>query len=358
MRFISLHCIQPKATLAKPILGSSGQILLNEGVAMEPVYLTRLAELGIPGAYVHDPLSEGLEVISSISDELRMHAIKNISNTYSKAENGKELTESTGYEMRNIAEKIVDEVIDHGDIMLNLFDMKVYDSYTFFHCVNVTVLSVIIGMGVGFSKNKLVNLAYAALLHDLGKVFVPPEIINKPGKLTVEEFDIVKKHPQEGYDYIKNKFSTSITESTAAGVLDHHERVNGSGYPKGKKGKQISDIGRAIAIADVYDAFISDRPYRKGTYSVAAMEYIMGGGGTYFDYNMVQVFARKVALFPVGTCVTLSNKSTALVLENYEGFTHRPRIKVFMEKGKKVKPYEINLKEEFFDITIITSVDF
>ena len=357
MRFISLHCIQPKATLAKPILGPAGQVLLNEGVSMEPIYLHRLAELGIPGAYVHDPLSEGLEVINSISDELRMHAIKNISNTFSKAEAGRELPESTGYETRNIAEKIVDEIINHGDIMINLFDMKVYDSYTFFHCVNVTVLSVVIGMGVGFSRNKLVNLAYAALLHDIGKVFVPPDIINKPGRLTEEEFEIVKRHPKEGYDYIKDKFSYSITESIAAGVLDHHERVNGSGYPSNKKAKKISDIGKAIAIADVYDAFISDRPYRKGTYSVAAMEYIMGGGGTHFDYDMVQVFARKVALFPVGTCVSLSNKTTALVLENYEGFTNRPRIKVFMEKGKKVKPYELNLKEEALDITIITSVD-
>jgi len=357
MRFISLHCIQPKAILAKPILGPAGQILLNAGVAMEPNYLHRLAELGIPGAYVHDPLSEGVEVINAISDELRMHAIKNISNTYSKAEEGKAQSQASGYEMRNIAENIVEEVINHGDTMLNLFDMKVYDSYTFFHCVNVTVLSVIIGLGMNFPKNKLINLAHAALLHDLGKVFIPPEIINKPGKLTDDEFEIVKRHPQEGYDYIKEMFANSITESIAVGVLDHHERVNGSGYPSGKNEREICDIGRAIAIADVYDAFISDRPYRKGTYSVAAMEYIMGGGGTYFDYSMVQVFSRKVALFPVGTCVLLSNNTSALVLENYEGFTHRPRIKVFRKDSEDIDPYEINLKEEARDITIITSVD-
>jgi len=357
MRYISLHCIQPKAVLAKPILGPSGQVLLNAGVTMEAIYLHRLTELGIPGAYVHDPLSEGLEVINAISDELRMHAIKNISNTFSKAESGKSLTESSGYEMRNIAENIVDEIINHGDIMLNLFDMKVYDSYTFFHCVNVTVLSVIIGLGMGFAKPKLVNLAYAALLHDLGKVFIPPEIVNKPDILTEEEFDVIKRHPKEGYDYIKAHFPNSITESVAAGVLDHHERIDGTGYPGGKCNKEISDIGRAISIADVYDAFISDRPYRKGTYSVDAMEYIMGSGGTQFDYDMVQVFSRKVALFPVGTCVLLSNGDTALVLENYEGFTHRPRIKVFMEKNENITPYEIDLTREAFDITIITSVE-
>lgn len=357
MRYISRHCIQPDAILAKPILGPTGKVLLNEGVRMRPSYIRRLKDLGIPGAYVHDPLSEGVEVVSAISDELRMHAIRNISKTYSKAEAGKSVSQAAGDEMRKTAEQIVDEIINHGDVMLNLFDMKVYDSYTFFHCVNVTILAVVIGIGMDFNRRKLINLAYASLLHDIGKVFIDPAIINKPGRLTEDEYAIIKAHPQDGHDYVLDKFSQSITAASARGILEHHERPDGAGYPLQKAEGEISDLGKAIAIADVYDALISDRSYRKGVYPVEAMEHVLGNCGSQFDFAMASVFSQKVALFPVGTCVLLSNGATGLVTENFEGFTQRPTLKIFREDGVEVTPYMLSLKDEALDVTVVASVE-
>lgn len=325
---------------------------------MKPGYIKRMEKLGISGAYVHDPISEDLEVVSALSDELKTSAVKSISSIFSNAERNRPNPESKGTEIMKMAEQIVDEILNHGDVMLNLFDMKVFDSYTYFHSVSVTVLSVVLGIGLGFGRMGLVYLAYAGLLHDIGKVLIDPSIINKTGPLTPEEYEIVKKHPGDGYKYVKEKFTRSISEPSARGILEHHERANGKGYPDAKTSRKISDIGKIIAIVDVYDALVSDRPYRKGVFPVEAMEYIQGAAGEDFDLDIVQMFSRKVALFPVGSCVLLSDGTIGLVMENFEGMTKRPLVKVFMrDKDIKIEPYYVNLSEEAFHLTIIAAVD-
>ncbi len=242
--------------------------------------------------------------------------------------------------------------------MLNLFDMKVYDSYTFFHSVSVTILSVVIGLGMGFSRLMLVNTAYAALLHDIGKTQISQDIINKPAALTFAEYEIMKQHAKNGYEYVRKQFSHSVSELAARGVLEHHERINGTGYPGGKKGGAITAIGRIVAVADVYDALVSDRPYRKGIFPVEAMEYVQGNCGTLFDFDVVNTFSQKVALFPTGSCVLLSNGLTALVMQNFEGLTQRPLVKVFMDDGVRLpQPYLLNLSREALDITVVAQVD-
>lgn len=354
MRYVPRNCIAPEAVLAKPILGPSGETLLHTGIKMTEKYIKSLERLGICGAYVNDPLSEDLSILGAVSDELRAQAIKSIAAIYSSAEQERGNARSQAREMMKTAEQIVDEIISHGDVVFNLIDLKSYDSYTFFHCVNVTVLSVVIGMGMGFNRDTLVDLAYAALFHDIGKVFVDPHIINKRGALTDEEFAIIKKHPRDGYEYIKDKYLTP--ELTARGVLDHHERVDGTGYPDWKRGTEITEFGRIIAISDVYDALISDRPYRSGWFAVDAVEYIQGGSGKLFDHNMVQVFSRKVAPFPAGTCVMLSNGAVGLVMENFEGFSLRPLLKVFKHDQQFIEPFFLDLRSEAFDVTIVGTI--
>ncbi len=357
MRYVPRNCIQPNAVLAKPIHGVNGEVLLQEGVKMRINYIRRMEKLGIPGAYVHDALSEDMDIVSALSNELKAHAVKSISSCFSKIEQGKPLTQAETSNLMMTAEQIVDEILDQRGVMLNLLDLKVYDSYTYYHCVNVTVLSVVLGLGMDFPRTKLVNLAYAALLHDVGKVFVDPRIINLPRPLTPDEYAKVKLHPRLGYDYVKTYSPMSMSRTVLMGVLDHHERVDGSGYPSAKAGSKITVFGRIIAVADVYDALTSDRPYRKGIFAVDAMEYIQGAANTQFDFNIVNTFSRKVALFPAGTCVMLSNGSVGLVLENFEGLTQRPLVRIFEEDGVAVDFYELDLSKERFDLTIISTVE-
>ena len=354
MRYIPRYCLTEHAVLAKPILGLRGEVLLESGVKMTYPYIRRLERLGINGAYVEDPLSEGLEVVSAISDELRAQTVRLISSIYTAPAKKHSGARMNALRIMKIAEQIVDEILARKDSVVNLIDIKTYDAYTFFHCVNVAVLCVVIGLGTDLPRYELVDLAYSSLMHDIGKVFIENAIINKPGKLTDDEYATIKTHSREGYRYIKDKYLTP--EIVARGVLDHHERVDGRGYPDGKRGKEISLFGRIIGVADVYDALISDRPYRKGLFPVEAVEYIQGGSGSNFDFDVVSMFSRKVAPFPTGTCVLLSDGTSAIVVENMEGFPLRPLLRVFKNEEQNVTPYELDLSKGSFDVTIVATL--
>ncbi|NSW89854.1 MAG: HD-GYP domain-containing protein, partial [Firmicutes bacterium] len=229
-------------------------------------------------------------------------------------------------------------------LLVNIIDLKSYDDYTYSHSVNVTILSLSIGAVIGLSKNILFKLGMAALLHDIGKVFIPKEILNKNGRLNESEFEIVKTHPYKGYQILKENNSFSYYSSI--GVLHHHEKYNGTGYPFELVGSEISLLGRIITVADVYDALTSDRPYRKAMFPSEAIEYIMGGGGTLFDSEIVKFFTKIVVPYPVGTSVLLSNNTTGIVVKNYSDCCMRPIIKVVKHGDTLVTPYYIDLKND------------
>ena len=351
MRFIPRYSLTENSVLAKPILGLRGEVLLESGVTMTDYYIKRLEEIGVNGAYVHDPVSEGLEVADAISDELRAETVRIISSIYTAPVKKHSNARLNALKIMKLAEQIVDEIIAQKDTVPNLIDIKTYDTYTFFHCVNTAVLCVLMGMEMDLPRYELVDLAYSSLMHDIGKLFIDNHIINKPGRLTADEYEVVKTHSEEGYKYIKNIYLAS--EMIARGLLDHHERYDGSGYPDNKKGREISLFGRIIGVADVYDALISDRPYRPGIFPVEAVEYIQGGSSSLFDFEIVSVFLKKVAPFPVGTCVLLSDGSAGIVMENIDGFLLRPLLRVFKSNGNSITPYELDLSQGSLDVTIV-----
>ena len=144
--------------------------------------------------------------------------------------------------------------------------------------------------------------------------------------------------------------------SARIGILDHHEKFAGGGYPNDLKEEKISLFGRIIAIADVYDAMTSDRPYRKAIIPSEVIEYIMGASHTLFDPDLVNVFIRKIAPYPIGTCVELSNRLTGIIIENYENFSMRPRVRIFKKDGEDITPFELDLSDRNFLNITVTSV--
>ena len=357
MRYIPINFLSENAELAKTILGHNGEVLLQSGIKLTPQYILKLDQLGICGAYVEDDLSEGIEITSAISEELRSECIKRVSMIYNSPapKNNAESRANTN-KMSIIAEQIVDEILLRKDSVLNLIDIKTYDTYTYFHSVNVAVLSVLIGVGMDITRKNLVELAYSSLMHDIGKIFISNDIINKPGKLTDDEYAILKNHSQDGYDHIRKTFK--IPERVARGVVDHHEKVDGTGYPSGKKSGEISLFGRIVSVADVYDALVSDRPYRNGIFPVEALEYIHGGVGVSFDYDVVLTFSKYVAPFPIGTCIMLSDGSSGIVEKNIDHLPLRPLIRVFKNpKGEPItQPYSLDLSESCFSLTIVKTL--
>lgn len=354
MRFVPAYCIRDGMVLGQTLYGPSGEVLLRNGTIIKDSYIEKIQSLGYNGAYVEDDLSKDIEVHEIISAELKNKTVNILKNTFIQIEKKDSASKNKNIKkMKALVDSIFNEISSHDNFMVNMIDIKIFDDYTFFHSTNVTILSVVIGIAFGLEKKELLELGMSALLHDIGKVFIAKDILNKNGPLTDVEFNSMKDHPIKGYEHLKDVLS--ISTKAYVGVLQHHEKYDGQGYPHGKSGKDISLFGRIIAIADVYDALTSDRPYRKAMLPSEAMEYIMGSGGGQFDHELVKLFAKKVAPYPVGSYVYLSDKKECLVVENYEECCMRPKVKVIRDStGILDEAYYLNLKNDpsTFSITI------
>ncbi|SHI12747.1 HD-GYP domain, c-di-GMP phosphodiesterase class II (or its inactivated variant) [Sporobacter termitidis DSM 10068] len=350
MRFVPANCLREGMRVARTLYGKNNEKLLIAGVELSKKNIDSIQRKKFPGLYIDDDLSRDISVISTISDELRMETAKGVKKIFTEAKDrGDPKAKIVGI-MQQV-DGIVDELLANRYMMVNMIDLKCYDNYTYLHSVNVAVLSIVTGIAMGLDRDTLSRLGLSAILHDIGKVFINKKIINKPGILTPEEFEEVKKHSQLGYDYARNKFRLQSVIYT--GIIDHHEKYDGSGYPNGKCGGEISLFGKIIAVADVYDALTSERPYRKAQSPSEAMEYVLGGVESIFDPRVSTIFIRKVAPYPIGTTVRLSNGYTAIVLENFEEVCMRPRVRVIKAGGEDVMPFELNLMTDYNLLSIV-----
>ncbi len=332
MRFIPIDRVKPGMVLAQSVFDDSACVLLGAYVELTKDYIEKLTERGFPGIYIEDELSKDIEIQEAISNTLRNEAVRS-------------LRDCNIDQAMNVAQKIVEELLNKKTISLDMIDLRSFDEYTYRHSVNVAVLSTVVGMGMGLSTKELINLCAAAIFHDLGKLEIAEEILNKPGRLTDEEFAVMKQHPVLSYELIKGKWNISSTTKKA--VLSHHENEDGSGYPHGLERDQIHLYAKIVHVADVYDALTSRRAYKKPYSPAEAMEYLMGGCGILFDQKIVKAFMKKVPLYPKGATVLLSNDEVGLIVENQKQNNMRPIVR--LEDGS-----EIDLNDwEQLNVTIV-----
>jgi HD-GYP domain-containing protein (c-di-GMP phosphodiesterase class II) len=357
MRFVATNCLREGMILGKTLYGLRDQVLLTVGTSLTKSYISRISRLKYNGIYIEDDLSRDIEVSDVISGELKQKTVRGIKQifiegTFGASKEGIKKQKNSLTETKEFVENIIEEILNNKNAMVNMVDLKLFDEYTYYHSASVTVLAIVLGVALKFTKEELYKLGLSALLHDIGKIFVPLEILNKPGKLTAEEFEIIKTHSEAGYKYVKEAYDVPIT--SYVGILHHHEKYDGKGYPDRRSEEKISLFGRIISVCDVYDALTSDRPYRRGMLPSEAMEYIMAGSGTQFDPELVKIFVRKVAPYPIGTCVKLSNNFEGIVVENYEDYCMRPKVKIYKENDKSVESYLIDLVDaKHSHITIV-----
>lgn len=258
-----------------------------------------------------------------INPKLRREAVNFLTDMFSIAQGKNEdtpYTAQTVKQLDTVVDQLVNTMTRDQRAMVNINDLKSYDEYTYHHSLSVSVLSIAIAQRLGFTGKRLTQMGKCAMMHDIGKTQIPIKIINKTSKLDPDEFTIVKNHSSEGYRYLRDK---SIgDEELWAGVKHHHEKYEGGGYPDGLAGNDIPIMSRIISVADVYDALTSIRPYRKPMQPAEALEYVMGGVGTIFDYDFVIAFLEKMSPYPVGCLVELSNSKIAAVINNE--FAMRP----------------------------------
>ena len=281
-------------------------------------YINRLIERGFPGCYVEDELSNGIEIEEVVSQELRNEGVDALRRGDIDA-------------AIDVARQIADQLINSSVVSLDMIDLRSYDDYTYRHSVNVAVISTIIGMNLEFNKIRLSELCVAAILHDIGKLQVEPDILNKKGRLTEEEYEIVKNHPTYGYEMINQRLD--LSSGTKAAILLHHENEDGSGYPKGLCREQIYVYAKIIHVADVFDALTSKRPYKPAYARSEAVEYLMGSCDRLFNREVVKAFVKSVPIYPKGSMVLLSNGTKAIVIGNSENVM-RPKIR--MEDGQEI----------------------
>ena len=322
MRYMPMAKVETGMALGQDIYNGEGRLILGRHVILNNDNLQELLSLGFPGIYIDDEFTEDLMVTEVIRPEVKREALKMVHDLFLDNKN-------LPMEQHNLQEVVIDvmeEVLNNGDVMCNMLDIKTYDDYVYFHSVNVAVLSTMIGAACNMNKEELDILTTAALLHDVGKRFVEEDVLNVKRALTEEERIMIVQHPKLGYDFLVENFD--FLPEVYDSVLEHHEWYNGCGYPLRRSGNEIPIYARIIKLADVYDALTSKLPYHEAVPPSEAVEYIMANAGAEFDPELVDVFMRKIAVYPEGCEVRLSDGRTAVVMENYKEFILRPKVKV------------------------------
>jgi HD-GYP domain-containing protein (c-di-GMP phosphodiesterase class II) len=240
-------------------------------------------------------------------------------------------------------------------MVIDVFDIKPFASYESCHAAMVMILSVAIGIKLKMSEAQLYDLGTAALLHDIGTAFLPEGILNRPGRLTDEEFDMVKNHVRKGYEYLI--YSHSLSEAASVGVMQHHENYDGTGYPDGLRRKNISVYGRIIAVTDVYDALVSKRSFRQAMYPAQALDIIEQQSDRKFDPDIVGALASFVAPYPSGTIVSLKTGETCIVKRNYQEDLSRPLLRVYNEKSSAGQLIDLHNDPTYKSSRIVKTLD-
>ncbi|OPY58949.1 MAG: Cyclic di-GMP phosphodiesterase response regulator RpfG [Pelotomaculum sp. PtaU1.Bin035] len=361
MRRVPTIALQPGMRVGHPIYNSNGETLLNKNVIIKKKYIDSLLKLGIPAIYIMDESLPDYYVDDVIDERTRIQTIQLTKKILCNPDIAKSpLNKALLMEAQMNIINIIDQLLENPNLMVNMVDIRSFDDYLFNHSVNVCVLSLITGISLGYNKPVLINLGMGALMHDIGKTLIPAQLLNKPGQLTADEFNVIKLHSEYGHTILSNN-EPYINKISALIALQHHERFNGDGYPQGLKGEKKSQLhvfSQIAGIADVYDAMTADRVYRKAQPPNEAYEMLAGSGDYLFDYELVLAFLSNIAAYPAGSLVRLSSNEVAMVTETTKGLSLYPKIKIIFDANgnRLMNPLDIDMSENS-TLTIISVLD-
>lgn len=329
--------------------------LAKEALSPAPLTPAAFASLLAPTTTDFVPFAPDMPLKEAIkaSEEIYARSTSVIKDFLRASNSGKEIKLAP---IADIIDSVVHCVTHNHNALLAMRSLRSADAYTFYHCINVSALAVVFGKSLGCNEEQLRCLGLCGFLHDVGKQFIPLEILNAPRKLDKDEFRIIQTHPTIGFQQIMA--NPAIPEVAKMGILEHHEKADGTGYPFGKRGDEISPMARIITVVDVYDALASNRPYKTALplYKVVSILYSMRE--TAFAPLMAERFIRCLGIYPVGSLVKLSTGNLAIVSDSHQENLLQPQLLMLPHqktaKGADFKRVELS---ETPDIQIVKCLD-
>lgn len=338
-RLVRTRQLQPGMKIDQAVVDKSGRNLVQRGSILDNYVIDSLLKMGVMMVYIQSGEETAGDIEKSISpqarkqierlhtddrskvelsDSVKTRVAEGIQFIYSNTES-KELADATN----NIASNLMNAINSTDVIAVDISALKTSDEYTFKHSVDVATMSMVLAKQQGLSQKQIYEIGVAGLLHDIGKTKIPLDILNKPARLTDEEFAVMKQHPVFGYRMIKDRdeFSNEICMA----VLQHHEKMNSKGYPVGFPSDKITQYARILTIADIYDALVTERPYKSAFSQRDAVEMIMSMTGE-LDITAMKSFLESMILYPVDSIVELSNGEKAKVVKNNPHYILRPTV--------------------------------
>ncbi len=346
-RFISTRALKQEMVIDQAIIDRSGRVLIARKTVLDDFLIEALQKMNINGIYIRegeeDPETEGnIEISPEVQITIEKLTVADRSKVQLSESVKKRVSEGIKFlyndtsapnfidTAANVTTSLASSIMENEAVALNIDALKFSDEYTFQHSVDVATIAMLIAKNSNMSEAEIQKIGMAGLLHDMGKSKIPNEILNKAGKLTEEEFAIMKNHSVFGYQILKDK--GGIPQEVLMGVLQHHEKLNGRGYPMGVAAEKIFPCAKILAIADIYDALVTERPYKKAFSQQDAIEMIISMADE-LDITYMRNFLGIVILYPVNSIVTLSNGEKAKVLKNNPQYPLRPKV-VGLRTGK------------------------
>lgn len=315
---VKMEPVIEKVEEVKPLLEEKKELIIEKVEEVKPPEQEKIIE--------PVPFKEELK----IAVEVKKQAHNIVKSYMEDARAGKSLDSER---IKNQASDMVDSILRNDNALVSLTRIKSFDEYTFTHCVNVSVLVTSFAKRLGFNRGRLERLAVGGLLHDLGKIKIPDEILNKPGPFTIEERKIMQSHPTFSAEMLDK--TEDITEDSIRLAFEHHERLDGKGYPRGLNEDGLHIDTNIISICDVYDALTSARVYKPGFPLPKALQILVEKAGTEFKRNLVEMFIKIVGAYPVGSLVELNTGELAIVSELNEKDIFKPWVIIITDWKKK-----------------------
>src|SRR5256885_1735481 len=351
MRLMATRRLQPGAELGRDVMdGRSAAIpLLRTGVRLTERHRDALLAAGVNAVYIHDEIGEGIEVRRAVDPETRRQATKAVASAFEgcreSLSSGTGVPESVVTDLQKVAEMIARDVEENVDVAVALDDLASADGYTLQHSIDVAAVGMLVGQRVFREKGwidhtgkrtydrrdrRLARLGLGLLLHDIGKLIIPADVLNKPGQLDEAEWELMRAHPRAGVEMLRSDLISPLVKVV---VRSHHERWDGGGYPDGLAGKDIHQLARVAAAADVYDAVTSERVYASARPPDVGVQIVLDGARRAFDPDAVEVFRRVVTPFPPGVEVELGDGRRGVVVSVQQQDLTRPRVRIGWEAG-------------------------